>query len=624
MCPSPLQPIGLDPQCEYGLALFLHGFTWRAMPNELLRYNRHMNNTPNTTAFSMPILPGSNNHLTAKLLINPTTENKLAWSLMSTLNPQERIDGKSLLQLFCESHVNKSLAHRMPLGEGERLPASPSESWPDPKQGKDEWPSIGMWLAATLILNGPDPFDWKSETGHDILDYAVLWNNDHIFSQLLRMPGAPLASTLSDRLNFKKDNGWLHSAAAAIGGHIILKEMFNQGLDLETLNKKGTPVLHSCEQTDTLKVLIEAGVNLFSLNKEGHSAPLVWIEEASRNDNVMYKYKDMTQKWAEQALKVDPQQAETVATEAIFFAMKKNMHQIAKALSETFKRPLSSWKLKLDNKVWGAAGVSAINQLNKGLNNSSSGLSDLVKDANYEDLLHVSTRNLMDLDFVWAAALAKGMPSTSPRKSNHLYEKLVAKINLPNEQIEELFVSIAARMATQAPFKGKRTNTGIESALTEQAHYIADQMKGNSEVTHMYDYLQNNPSMLVGLINNKVSDSAFIKTLQGVPGLLRNASPEKKSEIFNTYISLVVKSIKDPNTKDIPMFPHFFEAIDTMLSDGARLNMNNPDMIEAMLTLESCVNPRARELAAQMEEAKLMGNTAEVNRSAERGKTMRL
>lgn len=170
----------------------------------------------------LPPLPPRKENLNAQLLVDPNTNTALCWSLLHEVDPHSTIEGKTLLQVFCENRERGSKAiqnsldfHKTP------FPLGPGQPWPDPSNGRS-WGHAEMWIAAHLICNGPNPFAWTSMSDKTVIDYAVEWQNSMLMDQLLRAPWGLPVRFLEKKRYPNHECGWLHGLAKQKGTAAVL------------------------------------------------------------------------------------------------------------------------------------------------------------------------------------------------------------------------------------------------------------------------------------------------------------------------------------------------------------------------------------------------------------------
>jgi hypothetical protein len=414
----------------------------------------------------LPRLPTSPENLYGHLLVDTRTSNQLVWATLKKADPHSVIDGKPLLQVFCEKRQHSSSQIWAGLDVREHpLPIDGSQPWPDPTEATagaaEKWPTPEMWVAAHLICNGPDPFLWKSDTGKNILDFAVKWQNPLLLDQLLRMPTAPNVSKLQASTN---SAAWLHYFAAE-GASECMRVLLDHGWPPNALDKNGSTALHYADAAADVTVLLDAGADALALGKQGLSIRQSWTKNtfSSSTPEKPWKLLPKIKCLDEFSLKLDRQQIFQQLIPSLFdITVRTKSTDIAQSTSTTFDAPIHSWVLTDGASNWSLVGHVAIASLRKAKSSLTSAALILMEKSPAQCLSHISTRRLSDLALVWLSCRRYGDSiSDSNRYMDRITKHLLSEPCSTPQSVQLQIWEAALALDGKQPFAGNKINDAI-------------------------------------------------------------------------------------------------------------------------------------------------------------------
>lgn len=581
---------------------------------------------------SLPPIPASEgDNLLGRLLVTSMTDNKLAWELLPKVDAMSTVDGQPLLQVFCEQYRGKSV-FRMPLAPDARLPSFTGEPWPDPlyrsqsSSTHTSLPSAAMWIAASLIVNGPDPFAWRTDKQEDILDFVVTWRNDHLFRQLMRMPTAPGLDQLRSRTRAGKPATWLHELAAdSAGTYLILQALLDMGMDPNQRDAKGNTPLHAACGQEAVKVLLSAGADPLARNTAGASVVDSWANFAygTKNDK-SYVFPPMFNVWTAALGPTRLEGARAHAAEAVCRIAKKDRVHIASEMGQAMGVPLPQWHAQVGGRDLSLLSAMALEAARRRKDRASSNLSTVLKEAVPADLTHVSIRDLQDMDLIWVAASSEHNGRAKGGSEAAIIARMVELMEADGaseEQAHLRLLEASLTMSRQPPFQGKNIDEAINNALNRQAAAMADELQGNTAVTPYSGLLARHLHLLPAFLNNRVEDNYVRSFVVALPCLAKLAGDEHLSQLLLTWAqSSALKTFTNPNLA--PLYRTCFaEAGARLIEMGAQWDPTLPGAEEGLsaLSLLGRRVPEVAGVAASLEEQWLSRNTPQATSPGARG-----
>lgn len=389
----------------------------------------------------LPPTPKPRLNLAARLFVDPKTEAKLRWSLFHDVDPASEIDGKPLLQVFCEHHKHNSYIGSTHHFKTDPLPTHPGEAWPDPRvrapddnEDEGEWPNVDMWIAAHLICNGPDPFAWKSEDGRDVLDFAIQFRNPLLLDQLLRMPSAPSIEDLQMRKVGPDKMDWLHALCENGARAQNLEVLLHHGWDVDRLDLKKRTALFFARNPDQVNALLDAGADPLLTDKDKLSIRQAWAKRAfspttQNSRNGFYAESDLIKQLNaldDFCVKLNPDKVLPQVSTFLFEATLKSKNSIfAVNASRIYGVPMHAWTKDESGNTWSLPGYMAFDSVNKKKSAATSCAINLSVESSPVEWERESIPGISDIALLWMATLSYGDDiSQSTTKVNRLLASL--------------------------------------------------------------------------------------------------------------------------------------------------------------------------------------------------------
>ena len=506
----------------------------------------------------LPHLPPKKENLNGQLLVDPNTSAALCWSLLHEVDPHSTIDGKSLLQVFCENRERGQKIIRAPLDFHEHpLPLGPGQPWPKPSANQ-KFGDAEMWIAAHLICNGPDPFEWTTKSGKGIMDYAVEWQNSMLMDQLLRIPHGPAIRSLEKKSYFNHDYGWLHGLAKQKGTAAVLDAMLTHGWVVDLKDKKGMTALHHAVDGDQASILIAAGADPLAVDKEGNTVRDAWIKQAKAlstysTQNFPILDTDSKLKILDDAcLSRDREQVMKQVVPSIFdiTSKSKNMH-FAKEASKTYEVALQDWILKENGNQWSLVGYMAMEALKKQKSSAVNCILSLLEELPPESMSHVSTKNLPDLSLAWLACRHYGDNlDDCERKTGRLIE-VIAPFEGTTTKSEAWVKVLNAAMELDGSqtFKGKKISEHIELAWKREISSLQKRLNTyltvkSGETPVQVEVLLADPEILIRMASMPFNDTNTTQSLCGTLIHLGRKHPEQAGIYLQVAANLAINPLQ--------------------------------------------------------------------------------
>jgi ankyrin repeat protein len=459
----------------------------------------------------LPKLPPKKDNLNGQLLVDPNTNAALCWSLLHEVDPHSTIDGKSLLQVFCENRERGAKIIRTSLDFRKTpLPLGPGQPWPNPSNG-NSWGDADMWIAAHLICNGPNPFAWTSLSDKTVLDYAVEWQNPLLMDQLLRFPSGTTVQSQEKKKYGGCDYGWLHGLAGQKGTAAVLDAMLANGWSVDLRDKKGMTALHHAVDGEQVSILLAAGADPLAVDKEGNTARQAWIKQAKALSSAAQENfpivgtADKFKALDEACLTQDRDKVMEQVIPALFeiTAKSKNTHFAEQAI-KTYSVPLQDWILEDGNNRWSLVAHMAMEALKKQKSSAVHCVVTLLKDLPRESTHHVSTLNLPDLSLAWLACRHYGANADdSQRRIARLIEALAPEDGtITKVQAWGDIFNAALHLDGNQSLKGKKTDEHIELTWEREISCLQKTIRtyvGTNTPSSRLKFLLDNPETLIGI-----------------------------------------------------------------------------------------------------------------------------
>ena len=267
------------------------------------------------------------------------------WDLLSQVNFQAVLDGKSLLQCFCEAHKGWHFAY----SSEEDYPLFPAHSdqiWPEDLH-MDNYRKI--WLFAVLVANSPNPFSWKTKEGWDVLDFVIESKCAPILNQLLRHHHCPSLGELDGRKSQKSDLKWpwltwLSASMELTNAQVVdtVEVLLKHGLNPEAKNHKNQTALMVSHNFKISDALLKKGANPFAQQLDGQGILQKWMAPgyyASLDDNQNHICENLTT-WLSYALPQDAARARQEISLAALLDFQKGKSKIPRTIAQYFHQPL--------------------------------------------------------------------------------------------------------------------------------------------------------------------------------------------------------------------------------------------------------------------------------------------
>lgn len=568
---------------------------------------------------SLPPLPAvDDDNLLARLLVDPGTDSELAWALLSKVNLRATVDGKSLLQEFCERRSNGASVSRMPLEAGTRLPAQPGDPWPDPmasaaqsalSQNKSKPPHAAMWVAAALIANDPSPFAWHTEDGRDVLDFAVAWNNDHLFDQLMRKPGAPSPANLSAR-QFK-GKPWLHAMAAeAHSGRIILTAVLPHVQDVDVRNEDRTTALHLAASKENAQLLLEAGADPLAKDAASRLPFRAWVDQAITNNRV-YDIEKMFDVWW-RSMDIDQQAQARPELGTTMFRLVRHLNlSQAQHMASRAEVSICQCQVQLGTKSMPLLAAIAMEYARSDKRHSS--CLRLLEGARLDQLEQATVRQLPQWALLAMVALghdhtsAKSSYGNRPNGHREIVDRLLQlhqESGCTQEQAHERMLLAMLSVSSGKPFQAKALEQVRSHMLNSLAIQIAGELVGNAPLGPWTRAFVAQPQLWPDLFSDHLNDAPARVLISALPSLAHLAGPGQADQVLVVWMQAAGrKAFQDGDGTSKMTFPAFIEAGERLLEMGARWNPDLPGATDAAAALHGLgrSKPRAGELSASIE-----------------------
>lgn len=437
----------------------------------------------------LPPTPKPRLNLASRLFVDPKTEAKLRWSLFHDVDPASQIDGKPLLQVFCEHHKHNSFIGSTHHFKTDPLPTRPGETWPDPRvrdpddEGEGEWPNVDMWIAAHLICNGPDPFAWKSEDGRDILDFAVQFRNPLLLDQLLRMPGAPSVDQLQTRKAGKASGDkmeWLHALCENGASAQNLEVLLHHGWSVDRLGPKKRSALFFAIHADQVKVLLNAGADPLLIDKDRLSIWQAWGKRAfsPSNQNSRNGFYSETKLIAQLKLldracaKLDPAAVLPKVSDFLFEAVLKSKHSVyAKNASDIYGVEVPQWRKSENDNTWSLTGFMAHQSLKSRKSPATSCALALSAEGAASDLDHQSIPGISDLALLWLSVMSYG---DEPNSTRPKMVRLMENFGQDHEDLKDAYQKVwrAATTLVGHAQPGTKFDDAVHTAWEREIDFV--------------------------------------------------------------------------------------------------------------------------------------------------------
>lgn len=464
----------------------------------------------------LPPLPQKKENPLAQILLDRDTNDALAWSLISEVDPHATIGGKSLFQVFCEKRGWAELRIRSLINPSKQpLPTSNQEAWPDPRTGLSERTETAdpeVWIGAHLICNGPNPFSWKSADGRDALDYAISWRNAPLLDQLLRMPGAPTPKELAAR-RMGKQLPWLHWLVEQGHTEDCISVLLRSGLPVDQLDAKGRSALHYAKNGEHVSALLAGGADPNIRDKKGLSVRDTWIKQDSAAGGKSSMASGTSKKLSilDQAILAEGPADLKAVSQGIFKAtIQSGSAHFAMEASKTHDLQVKDWRMQEGAVNWSLVGYTCAKSLSKRKSKGFTCAKRLIERQPFASLCHVGAGDVQDIGLFWLAA--RHYDSDDIESGRTFSEALKRLRREPEQQVAayQQMLRGAFKLKDNLPFDPS-TNTLIEKALPgawdrEIMHSVKDLLISiGAPIGNKFDKLPHviafnkDPSLLMGI-----------------------------------------------------------------------------------------------------------------------------
>lgn len=555
----------------------------------------------------LPRLPVAKSNTLGRLLVDYNTASDLGWALLETVDLSSTIDGMPLLQAFCLSRQNRK--HAIP-GSGDfrtaALPISVNDPWPDSRREKkdaspDLFHSPEMWIAASLICNGSDPFAWRTEDGKDVLDFAIHWSNPQILDQLLHLPSCPPTDELQKRIfSARTDAPWLHGLALA-EDHKMLEVLLAHGFDVNLRTDTGLTALHMAGSAASVSVLLQSGVDPFAVDKEGRGAPVTWTQRCFSRHNVTpspeYTLSQLINAWSEISKDVDGERAIETLSPALFqFALSGRGATIVRAACKQLSCSIEDWvEPKTGRSLLRAVACHSLRSNKSALVPQISRI--FLENVPPESLLAPRLDGVSDLAWCWAACRNYGTQSESKLHVDALLEildtaspvetiKLLWKWILPLSKLNPPSILRSHKSALYGVFDGE-----VQALRNDQ---LAPVGKVGAQQGPRLQTLIDHPELMSDLARWPLGDRGAI-TLCSVFLAMGHTSADQDC-------MMAMGLLLENRRADDNAIEHIFAALESLHARGTRLPAAHPLSSDALRAIQhaSRGKPRFAALASEL------------------------